>query len=255
MMTPTAASLDQILQELRNGMDGINVRLDPLPALVQDVKDLKSNLRSIENSISGIKREVNDSINRIASVEQRVEKLEVIPHFGAGNPLLESKVAMIFSELSSKEQRDRINNVEIKGVPLKKNENLFDLVSKVGASIGQPVSKTDINFVTRARSSSDQKPIIVGFIGRYLKENFVASAKSKKKMTAEDIGFVGDLTKIFINDHLTRENKQLLSRTKKFAQEKNYSFVWVQNCKILTRKNATSPFIVIHNDDELAKIK
>lgn len=117
------------------------------------------------------------------------------------------------------------------------------------------MAPAEINFVTRARSVTNNKPIIVGFLGRYAKENFVASARSYKNLTAEDLGFVGVTSRIFVNDHLTRENKQLLTKTKKLALEKNYKYTWVQNCKILVRRNDTSPIISIGSEGDLVKIK
>ncbi|CAG4932255.1 unnamed protein product [Parnassius apollo] len=47
------------------------------------------------------------------------------------------------------------------------------------------------------------KSIIVNFINRYIKEEFVAAARSKKFMTAKDIGFVGNEQRLYVNDHLT----------------------------------------------------
>lgn len=93
-----------------------------------------------------------------------------------------------------------------------------------------------INFATRARSTSTNKPILVGFVNRYIKEDFIAVARNNKQLNADDIVFAGDKIRIFINDHLTQKNKKLFTKTKKLATDKNHKYVWVQNCKILVRK-------------------
>lgn len=229
------ATLDIVLHELRNGIAGINVRLEPLPALIEDVKDIKRRLNRYEKDMAEVKSEVND--------------------FKIRTEVVETKVAQFALDIHAREQRDRLNNVEIKGLPAKKNENLIELTQKLGNHIGVSIDPANINFITRARSDSKYKPIIVGFTGRILKENFVAGAKSFKNLTAEDLGFSGITSRIFVNDHLTRENKQLLTKTKKVALEKNYQFTWVQNCKILVRKNETSPFIHVQCDEDLIKLK
>lgn len=252
---PCPATLDLVLQELRNGIAGINVRLEQLPPIVQELQNMKDSINKFDESLRDIKKEVNQNSGKILEVEKRVEMLEN-HSVDAGYPHIQNIIQKLSSELADKDRILRINNIEIKGVPFNKNENLFILVSKIGSLIGQPIQKSDINFVTRARSFSQSKPIIVGFLSRYLKENIVASARSHKlTLTAEELGFSANSGKIFINDHLTRDMKQLLTKTKKTAAEKNHNYVWVQNSKILTRKNDTSPIIAVTSDSDLLKIK
>ncbi|KAL0849946.1 hypothetical protein ABMA28_011869 [Loxostege sticticalis] len=105
----------------------------------------------------------------------------------------------------------------------------------------------------RINDLEKNKNIIVNFNNRYLKENFVACARAHKSISAIELGF-GSESKIFVNDHLTIENKILLNKAKKEAKDRGYSFVWVKNCKILLRKNPTSPIKVIKSDLDLKKL-
>lgn len=240
-----SATLDLVLQELRNGIAGLNTRLEQLPTLVKEIKDIKDRFQQFEIGMTA----------KIEALDSRITELETRKIDDEDYPQLQSKLTQLSVNLASKEQRERFNNVEIKGIPMKKNENLLALVCKLAEFIGQSVAPSDINYVIRARSPTEIKPIIVGFIGRYTKENIVAAARSHKNLTAADLGFHGATSKIFVNDHLTRENKLLLTKTKKEALEKNYKFIWVQNCKILVRKSETTPIICIQQDDDLKKLK
>lgn len=234
---PPIATLDLVLQEIREmreGIRGINSRLEQLPTLVQEVRDITA---------------------RTVEVEKRVSALEDISTGADSYPQLQAKLTQLTAELAAKEQRERVNNIEIRGVPVKKSENLFQLVEKIGEAIGHPVLPSQINFVTRSRSAAEVKPIIVGFLCRYTKENFVASSRTRKNLTAEDLGFSGVSARVYVNDHLTRDNKQLLTKTKKVALDHNHKYIWVQNCKILVRKNDTSPIIHIVREEDLVKIK
>lgn len=252
----STATLDQVLQELRNGISGINTRLEQLPPIVQELQNLKENLQNFEISMCGMKNEVNENSLKIGEVLKRVESLESQSSSNTDYPQLKMDIAKLSSDLNNKEQLLRINNIEIKGIPSKKKENLIELVCKIGEIIGQTISKTDINFSIRAQSTSEHKNIIIGFLGRYTKENFIAAARARKNgLTAEDLGFAGNTNRVYINDHLTRDNKHLLSKVKKLAQEKNHNHVWVQNCRILTRKNDTSPIIAVCSESDLLKLK
>lgn len=249
-------TLDQVLAELRQGISSINGRLDSqLPTLIHEVKEMKENLSGIEDTISDIKKDVKRHDVSILDFSERLHQLEVQPQGVASDEQVNSKLSQLSAELAAKDQMLRLNNIELKGVPEKHNENLFNLACKIGEVIGQPTAKSDINFITRARSSTSTKTIIVGFVNRYTKENFVASARAFKKLTAEDIGFAGDASRLFVNDHLTPENKRLLTRAKQLAREKGHKHVWVQNCKILTREGDKSPIIPILKEGDLAKIQ
>ncbi|XP_039762524.1 uncharacterized protein LOC120635578 [Pararge aegeria] len=111
-----------------------------------------------------------------------------------------------------------------------------------------------ISRIDRLEKRIDNIESIVSFINRYLKEDFVAAGKALKTLTTSDIGIPGN-TRIFINDHLTVENKQLLSKTKLLAKEKNYRFVWVRHSKLFVRKNETSPVLSIKAEKDLTEVK
>ncbi|CAG9093551.1 unnamed protein product [Plutella xylostella] len=245
----SAPNVEQLYKELQL----ITKKLAPLTTLVEDVKTIRSDIdglmASVENAHASIK-DFNDSVNvqssRLKLVEER---MEIIPD-------LEKKLSDLQEETNQREQWLRANNLEIKGVPQKQGENLLDIVVKIGSEINYPVTKTSINYVARvpSRDTSTPKPIIVSFINRYMKEDFIAAARSlNKPLTPENINLHGTM-RIYINDHLTVANKQLLLKTKEAARQYDFQFVWVKHCKILVRKNTTSHIIKIRSAIDLKKI-
>ncbi|KAL0892586.1 hypothetical protein ABMA27_015683 [Loxostege sticticalis] len=88
----------------------------------------------------------------------------------------------------------------------------------------------------------------------YLKEEFTAASRKLKAANPDLLGFPNG-GPIYINDHLTVQNKNLLSKAKALAKESNFQFVWVKHCKIMARKSPTSPIIMIKTERELTKIK
>ncbi|KAL4714499.1 hypothetical protein ACJJTC_017562 [Scirpophaga incertulas] len=96
------------------------------------------------------------------------------------------------------------------------------------------------------------KAILVYFINKYAKEDFVAAAR-QKRLSPTDIGLPGS-HRIYINDHLTSSNKQLLSKAKTLARENGFQFVWVKHAKIFVRKDSTSPFFTVAKEKDLLKI-
>ncbi|KAI5639576.1 hypothetical protein NE865_07942 [Phthorimaea operculella] len=217
---PTPTPADLVLEELRQGIERINKTLQPLPGLFKTITALETKPDNADNYLQ-----------------------------------LEKKVSSLNHEIAIKEQWLRLNNLEIKGIPIQKNENLLNIICAISRHIQYPVTNEQINFVSRVQSADKNKPVIVCFTSRYTKENFIAKARLHKELTASDIGFHNSASRVNINDHLTRENKILLNQTKEVANGKGYQFKWVQQCKILVRKNETSPILHIQTSEDLKKIQ
>ncbi|KAJ2940120.1 hypothetical protein O0L34_g13696 [Tuta absoluta] len=241
-------------------LKSINDKLAVLPTLTTGVTELQNkfmilneSLGNLQTNVQGLASKVNDFETRIDVLEAEDRKVSCDCEFRLVN--LEEKLLQLQTHANDKDQRARLNNVEIKGVPQKKDENLISFLLRLGSKLNMEITPGNINFITRIRSrTSQEKPIIACFTNRYVKENFVAAARKLKCLAAVDLGFAED-QRIYINDHLTPENKDLLNRTKKIADELNYKYVWVNRCRILVRKSDTSPIFSIQCLSDLNKLK
>ncbi|XP_063529580.1 uncharacterized protein LOC134740857 [Cydia strobilella] len=165
-------------------------------------------------------------------------------------------------ELNSKEQWARRSNIEIQGIPEAKNENLLDIFSNLTKMAGFPINvDTDIDFITRvAPMSSDTKKtkaIVVRFLARYKKDDCLNRLRKLRDLKACDVGFAGNNSPIYFNDHLTKVNKLLLKDAKRIARDNGYKWVWVKVTVhfIMVRRNDTSAVINILSSEDLKKNK
>jgi hypothetical protein len=246
------ADFDSIMSELKE----MKRQLACLPTLVQDVKTIKTELAEVKDSCEFNSGKLDECASRLQQVEIKLPELESI------NNTLNDKInamglqlSHLKNELISRDQWLRLNNVEIKGVPLKKNENLFTIMDSLCQVVGYPVHRTSINYISRIPvHNSKEKSIIVSFANRYIKEDFIASARVKKSILADEIGFNDNHQKIYVNDHLTPEYKQLLTKTKTALKAKGYMYVWVKFAKIHVRKDDNSRIYVINSENDLNKL-
>lgn len=238
-------SLESILRELQD----IKLKLTELPSLIETIKDIKEEILDLKASCDFSSARVEEVAGELCSVEAKILEVQ------QKQTLLDSAVGELQTQVFNSEQRSRLNNVEIKGVPQKKDENLFQIVEKISMKVGYNLPKTQINYISRIPTyNSKEKSIIVSFINRYVKEEFIASARKMKIIKAEDLGFQDSSGKIFVNDHLTAESKLLLNKTRQICKEKNYSYVWVKFGKIHVRKNETSNSFIVNKISDLNKI-
>lgn len=105
------------------------------------------------------------------------------------------------------EQYQRSNNLEIKGIPL--DGEPVAVLKKIGELIQEPVTEADIDVCHRVPTAKhDQTNIIVRFVRR-TKRNAVIGKAKKVKITTTELGFQTS-SPVYINEHLTRQGKQLL---------------------------------------------
>lgn len=254
----TQVDLDNIFQELKKLTDQVSA----LPQLVENVrsiqidiselKTLKDEMPDFKKSLDHVHATVDELTDKLTDVEQEIQSLQKTKE---DITRLQQRLEKIETTLHENDQRLRLNNVEIKGVPVTSSENLFTIVSKICTKVNCEVRQEQINYIARVpqRNSKDNKNIIMSLHNRYLRDDFIAAAKKCKNLTITDIGLNGS-GNIYVNDHLTFENKQLLNKAKLLAKEKNFSYIWVKNCKILVKKNKTSPTLVIKSESDLKRI-
>lgn len=246
--SPQPNQLDRIQDQLNK----IVFQLTPLTLLVEDVKSIKSELSELKVSQEMTNQLLNTLSGKVQALESRVNKMEKTTN---EVPILQAEITRLNQELEIRDQWSRANNVEIRGVPQKNNENLYDIVKKIGQLCNFSINKDEISYIARipTRLSNKEKPIVISFNCRYIKEDLLASARKSDQLILSNLGF-DKYEKFYVNDHLTQRNKTLLTKAKSIAKEKKFKFIWVKHCKIMARKSESSPIFFIRNENDLLKI-
>lgn len=228
---------------------------EAMSSITNTLSDLRSEFSKLQNSVDFISKKYDTVLKRIDDVEHKCKSISVLePSISE----VKCQIDNIQSDIQKQEQWSRRSNIEIVGLPQKTGENLLKIISQLGTYVDCPVDpQTDIDFVTRvAHKSKDvkkPKPVVVRFLARHKKDNFLARLREIKDFKASDIGYP-DTSRIFFNEHLTMSNKILLNKVKKMATEKVYKYVWVKNQAIMVRKNDSCKAIHISSETDLKKI-
>ncbi|CAK1595269.1 unnamed protein product [Parnassius mnemosyne] len=196
--------------------------------------------------------------------DETTKKIEVLSEHTKKTDNLKSEInnlklqnQQLNRQMNINEQRDRLLNVELVGIPESINEDLNDTIFKICKHIGVAVNINDILQVNRVspkvKLPGRSRVIIAKMKSRLLKDNLISLSR-KNRLSTEDIGLAGESRPIFINEHLTSHNKQLLKKCKDFAKLNQYQFVWTKNGRIFVRRNDTSPGLQIFDEEDLKKI-
>lgn len=215
-----------------------------------EVSELSTAVQFVSNLLDASNVLMDDIKKKLSEVQQENQVLK------ASNQSLNKEVAGLKERMRNLEQYTRVNNIEISGLPETKGENIVDLVADVGAAIGVDVNATHVAAAHRVPSyRSDRDPaVIVQFTARRIKEEWIAKYRQKKSLTARDINQRFPVQRVFVNDHLSPENKQFLSKLKQKGRELDYKFVWCRDGKFFIRKAEGQPVKKIITYEDLEKL-
>lgn len=127
------------------------------------------------------------------------------------------------------------------------------ILAKLGDTIDESITESNIESCHRVPTRHpDKSNIVVQF--RSSAKRDVALQKAKKmRLTNEDLG-LDDSTVIYVNEHLTPQNKRLLGAAVAGKKEVAWKFVWTKNGAILARRNENSRTVRIHSEADLLKM-
>lgn len=190
----------------------------------------------------------NSNCNIIMEMEDKVTKLEDKVED------LQNKCNYLSSRFHSIEHYSYLSNVEIRGIPYNKRENILKIFSDIYTALDFPIHNSDIKYIHRTKSNKDAKPIIVEFNSKFIKENFLIKVRSSTPLTLKNIGFKQD-SQLFISEHLPPWKKKLLHESRVRLQgDRNFQFVWTRYGKIFCRKHSDSNTQLINEFEDLDRI-
>lgn len=254
----TMKNLNQSTQELKSEIAGIR---EEYTKMRNTVHTLESRQTKMAEELDSLQKSMQFHSNEYEDVKK---KLEVHTKELKNLNTLETELAEIKNQnrklrtdLNTNDQRERQLNIEIVGIPEHKDENLKNIILKIGKHTDIEITNDDILQVNRVTSMSKiqgrPRNIVAKLRNRQLKDNIISQAR-KRRLSTKDLDIQGKGVPVYVNEHLTVFNKSLLKKTKEMAKIKEYQFTWTKNCKIHVRKAATIPAIFIMDEQDLGKI-
>lgn len=222
-----------------------------------EFKDHSSRFDKFENSLQFLSDQVDRSNKLIEGVKKeytdvKKENSRILLE----NQQLKESVSDLKDRLRTLEQYSRRANLEISGVPETANENTLGLLQDIGKSIGQVVEAGDVTAAHRVPSFNKKRAssLVVQFLYRSQRDAWLSSYKRKKTLNASEVNHAFPNERVYINEHLSPENKQLLSQVKKRCRELNIKYVWTREGKCYVRRNEGEKSFKINNVEELSKV-
>lgn len=247
-----------VTRRSRNTNDSTQLTAE-IKAMRKEMTSLVTQLQTLSSTLADNNNRLNDVTNTLVVSEKRLKFLEdrelVVE-------TLSKEVAELRDQLNIQNQASLRNEFEIAGVTESPNENLHHTILLTASKIGVSLEDSDIDWVGRvgpkktlASVLTDQRkehsalprPIVVKLIRRSKRDEILKAAKSRRNLSTKDLELDGPQAKVYLNERLTRENRQLFRDTRIMARERQYKFCWISSGAIYVRKHEGKPAIHIRS--------
>ncbi|KAJ2946823.1 hypothetical protein O0L34_g16147 [Tuta absoluta] len=221
--------------------------------------DLTSSIKSLSDSLVACREDVNSLRAELSDVKDNMKRFE---GYETEIKQLREEVQQLRSQVEYRDKMQLRNDVEISGVNESQNENLTQVVSTIALKLGVKHEPQDMDFVVRAgrqlpvEEGEVRRPrsIIVRFTRRAPRDEMLRAARSRRNITTEQLDVPGAPTKVFINEHLTKSERQLYAKARSIARERNFQYIGRRNGKIVVRKVENGALINIMSQDDLFRL-
>ncbi|KAL1448407.1 hypothetical protein WDU94_012390 [Cyamophila willieti] len=185
---------------------------------------------TIRNEMELLRKQLDEQKQKVAQLE-------------ANNIELSKNNIEMSKQVNDLQQYIRRENVLITNYPHSENENIENIVCKLGEKIGVPINfKQDVQAAHRNPSRNAIQPIIVRFVNRQLRNKFVQTGRTKKLRHGDNY--------VYFNDHLTPMNSKIFFEARSLYKAKKLKGAWTSNGTVMIRRDDLSaPMKILHLND------
>jgi archaellum component FlaC len=248
----TVITKDFLLKVMENFKNEIFIELK---SVKNETLELKVSVQHLSDSMDDITKQFSDFQKELNKVKAENQELR------GGNILLNRRVTELEERVRDLEQYSRKNNVEISGIPKTPNEDVKTIVREVGKALGVEVQPSQIAAAHRIPSYNKTRvpSLVVQFTERTMKEAFITKFKESRSqsfhLTANKVNHNFPNDRVYVNDHLSPENKVFFAKLKAKCKELGYAFVWCRDGKFFIRKSAGERAIKVSTYQGIDQIK
>ncbi|KAF6205716.1 hypothetical protein GE061_019889 [Apolygus lucorum] len=258
------------LDQATSDTDKFKVLLESIEEIKEDMKRSNQTLRKdIEvqaGELSEIKEQlqkysdhIDENTAKLVNLDKTVDTLvKKIDDMNDVQKRVDKQIVVLSDRINEIQQQSLGNVVEISGYPQLPDENIMQMIIKLGDVVGYPISEHMISDCYRIRQHrSDTRPglLIVAFVRKIDKKGFYSAAWSKKDLNIRDVGIIlGEPARIYVNNSLTPQNRKLLHACKEYKRTNSYKFMWVRDGRMFLKKDENSPRVNITSQEVLLRL-
>uniref|UniRef100_A0A2A4KAI6 FP protein C-terminal domain-containing protein n=1 Tax=Heliothis virescens TaxID=7102 RepID=A0A2A4KAI6_HELVI len=279
-------SPEELMDTSQLNCTALDTTINFSPDLADELRLFKEELRAefrlmheeflqLRTEMAQLKAALNTSGERIDAVEARVEALEkkfeqkILP---TNSDHVDNTIAELKCQLNERDQELLLNDIEITGIPECKDESTLHLVKVLAVKLGIALDERDLVHAERVGAThrnrvvasdgaipadpATQRPrsISVRLARRATRDALLRAARVRRGLSTDELDMVGPPHRVYVNERLTRINRQLFYRARQAASLHSWKYVWTRDGKILARKDDRLKVERIRREEDVTKI-
>ncbi|KOB51849.1 Zinc finger DNA binding protein [Operophtera brumata] len=248
-----------------------------LQMLMAEVRQFREELRATRLQMEMLNGTMVGLVLRIDEFDQTIDKLQVRVGglesrladrnaFASRDDSLVHIVEQLKGDINDRDQEMLCNDIEVSCIPEEKGENLVHIITVLGMKLGVKLSEQELvsaSRVGRIHESSESVPtpprprhIVVRFCRRALKDQLLTAARVRRGITTEDSGLPAPHRRFYVNERLTKVNRQLFGRARDLGTRLGWRFIWTRDGRIYARRHqgVDSPRLRIRTEGDLRRV-
>lgn len=237
---------------------GVQELRHELAECMAEMREFRREIAEFRVSVAGISARMDGIEQRLEAVEQR--------NTGPGAvevAQLERTVAQLKLELNDRDQEALQSDIEIGHLPEEKGENVLHAVTVLAAKLGVALDERDVVFAERVGVAQGagaggeaprERRVVVRLARHYLRDQLLQAARVRRSLTATDAGCVAPQRRIFVNERLTRANRQLFYRVREECSKLQWRYSWTKRGRIYARQGDGKPAHPIRSMSDVTRI-
>lgn len=218
-----------------------------LAEYIEESRDFRKEYRA---AMARMEERMNGFELRLVALEQK--EVLVTPKT-AELAELQVAVALLKSELNDRDQEALLADLDMGHIPEEKGENVLHTVTVLSAKLGVTLEERDVVFAERVGTfdpsgTSDggtvgvrPRRIVVCLARRHLRDELLHAARVRRNFTTADIGLAGPARRIYVNERLTRTNRQLFYQVREECRKRQWRYSWSRKGRVFARQADGKP--------------
>ncbi|XP_008483015.1 uncharacterized protein LOC103519703 [Diaphorina citri] len=210
------------------------------------IKDVENGLNFQSEQIADVLKNFGDMNTTFAKMQARQE--EILKE----NQTLKNKVKKLEDKVLDLEQKYLDHNLEVMGVPetMTDESKIMEALCSV-AKVAVPQRSRYTLKRSLVGPPGKPKAIIMSFESKYERDSILKACKKCKPKGLDLTKNATDVQPVYVNEQLTPQRKELFFKAMQIKREKKYLFLWVQEGKILLKKNENSRVVRIESIEDM----
>jgi hypothetical protein len=126
-------------------------------------------------------------------------------------------------------------------------------VTVLAARLGVPLEARDVVFAERVGAPPAEggraRRVVVRLARRQVRDDLLRAARVRRTGAAADKG-----PRVFLNERLTRPNRQLFHRVREECRELKWRYSWTRRGRICARQGDGTPVFQFRSEEDISRV-